>query len=1030
MKDEFEKFRDTVDEEKIYSYLTKQEEPEDRQDEEEKDFYLSDPVKMYLKEIGQVPLLSPEEELKLAREVKEGNQNSYHKMIEHNLRLVVSIARRYMNRGLDFEDLIQEGNLGLATAVERFDPERGFKFSTYATWWIRQAITRSLGNQARTVRIPIHMLEKKRYMQKVERLLQNELHRAPTLAELSLKLGIEEEELGRFYSRTQAATSLNDLIGEEEDSELESIIPDEKALSPEEEAVKMDMREKIDLVLDALTPRERDVITLRFGLIDGRECTLEEVGEIFGVTRERIRQIEAKALKKLRKPRFTFYLKGEGVKPQLPLEKNRKGDSKAKLQRQEKLQFIRQENRKKVLNKKRENSEYEKVWNDLEIDVLKLIEVLKEQGRATSELQEDRHFIRIYERNFYDTFKAEPECFQKEEVLCVQSLLGPKSREAFQRYYDQEGNWNQTPIHFHDSNFANLFVSMRNRLRTQRKRMLEFYQQKTGETVVLEEVSETFWQEAVEKSLWKRRGKKIQSKQSIPNSSNQLESGENKAKKSKVVYDDLTELKTSSMKQKKKLDTNNESKETKKQGKRRGRKGQSFYDLFAKNKEGWTKEELDIAKNLLPDKSRESYDILYDENGNRKKTSREDHRYMALFCNTIRRNLKKNRSFLESFDRLGFDPWNVAQNLWENSIPIPVLKSGKTALRMNFFDFCKTNPNNWSYEEILVAKELLKDNYSKFYDQEGNIQKKKSDTFQRQNFQKQVTTLLENNRTLLLHMYASKMEIDLKKTNSNECFSNIVDYLKERGLDETELKLVLFEMNEKQKSQYDEVYDESGNLHSKVPKEREQKVLGLVLRIHKRNQELIEKIGSLKMDPEEMVEEIKEAFSNPKKRKSYEETSDEIKRLYHSKERWTPKEISLFLSTSSETQKKRYEYLKSAKKVDPKQCLKQNRAFLLHYHQAKTGEQINLETIDLDSLKQEGKYSVHMGILSKTILDMVLLKGTEPIAPIVLETMLGLPREEAVEKTIELLEGVKEQINDAITSQVYQLKKTKRKLGN
>ena len=263
---------------------------------------IDDPVKVYLKEIGRVQLLSPEEEVELAKRMAEGDQTARQRLAESNLRLVVSIAKRYVGRGMHFLDLIQEGNLGLIKAVEKFDYTKGFKFSTYATWWIRQAITRSIADQARTIRIPVHMVETINKVKKVSAQLLHENGREPTVEEIAEAMSITEDKVREILRVAQEPVSLETPIGEEEDSHLGDFIPDEDAQVPAEAAYQSLLKEQLTEVLATLTPREEKVLRLRFGLEDGRPRTLEEVGKEFAVTRERIRQIEAKALRKLRHP--------------------------------------------------------------------------------------------------------------------------------------------------------------------------------------------------------------------------------------------------------------------------------------------------------------------------------------------------------------------------------------------------------------------------------------------------------------------------------------------------------------------------------------------------------------------------------------------------------------------------------------------------------------------------------------------------------------------------------------------------------
>ena len=263
---------------------------------------LDDPVRMYLKEIGHVPLLTAEEEVELAQRMEAGDEEARHRLEEANLRLVVSIAKRYVGRGMLFLDLIQEGNLGLLKAVEKFDYSKGYKFSTYATWWIRQAITRAIADQARTIRIPVHMVETINKLVRISRQLLQELGRDPRPEEIAKEMGISVVRVHEIMKIAQEPVSLETPIGEEEDSHLGDFIEDEAAPAPAEAASFMLLREQLEEVLETLTDREKNVLRLRFGLEDGRSRTLEEVGQSFGVTRERIRQIEAKALRKLRHP--------------------------------------------------------------------------------------------------------------------------------------------------------------------------------------------------------------------------------------------------------------------------------------------------------------------------------------------------------------------------------------------------------------------------------------------------------------------------------------------------------------------------------------------------------------------------------------------------------------------------------------------------------------------------------------------------------------------------------------------------------
>jgi RNA polymerase primary sigma factor len=306
----------------IVEEQTKDEKPSDREEQEEAlpaGLALDDPVRMYLKEIGRVPLLSMEDERRLAMSIEAGEKEALkngtadngvifegdeakRKLTEANLRLVVSIAKKYVGRGMLFLDLIQEGNLGLIRAVEKFDYRKGYKFSTYATWWIRQAITRALADQARTIRIPVHMVETINRLIKISRQLLQELGRDPTVEEIANEMGLTPEKVREVIKISQEPISLETPIGEEEDSHLGDFIEDQEAVAPAEAASVMLLKEKMQDVLKNLTERERKVLVLRFGLEDGHQRTLEEVGQEFGVTRERIRQIEAKALRKLRHP--------------------------------------------------------------------------------------------------------------------------------------------------------------------------------------------------------------------------------------------------------------------------------------------------------------------------------------------------------------------------------------------------------------------------------------------------------------------------------------------------------------------------------------------------------------------------------------------------------------------------------------------------------------------------------------------------------------------------------------------------------
>ncbi len=272
-------------------------------------FATDDPVRMYLKEIGKVPLLSPEEEIELAKKMIEGDEDAKRRMTEANLRLVVSIAKRYVGRGMLFLDLIQEGNLGLIKAVEKFDYTKGYKFSTYATWWIRQAITRAIADQARTIRIPVHMVETINKTIRVSRQLLQELGHDPSAEEIAEEMDMPVDKVRDILKIAQEPVSLETPIGEEEDSHLGDFIPDEDASEPSEAASFSLLREQLEEVLATLAPREKKVLELRFGIVDGRTRTLEEVGKEFNVTRERIRQIEAKALRKLRHPSRSKKLK-------------------------------------------------------------------------------------------------------------------------------------------------------------------------------------------------------------------------------------------------------------------------------------------------------------------------------------------------------------------------------------------------------------------------------------------------------------------------------------------------------------------------------------------------------------------------------------------------------------------------------------------------------------------------------------------------------------------------------------------------
>ena len=291
-------------------FLTQDEDGEDLENALNTDgIAIDDPVKVYLKEIGRVPLLTPEEEIDLAIRISSGDEAAKKRLSEANLRLVVSIAKRYLGRGMQFLDLIQEGNLGLIKAVEKFDYTKGFKFSTYATWWIRQAITRAIADQARTIRIPVHMVETINKVKKVSSQLLHTNGHEPTADEISDELDMPVDKVREIMRVAQEPVSLETPIGEEEDSHLGDFIPDDDAPAPQDAASHTLLKEQLSDVLDTLTPREEKVLRLRFGLEDGRSRTLEEVGKEFNVTRERIRQIEAKALRKLRHPSRSKKLK-------------------------------------------------------------------------------------------------------------------------------------------------------------------------------------------------------------------------------------------------------------------------------------------------------------------------------------------------------------------------------------------------------------------------------------------------------------------------------------------------------------------------------------------------------------------------------------------------------------------------------------------------------------------------------------------------------------------------------------------------
>ncbi len=286
---------------------------EDDEDYSDEGTSADDPVRMYLKEIGKIPLLTPDEEIELARQIEEGDEEqkkaARERLVEANLRLVVSIAKRFNGRGMQLLDLIQEGNLGLIKAVEKFDYRKGYKFSTYATWWIRQAVTRAIADQSRTIRIPVHMVETINKMIRIQRQLVQELGREPTTEEIADRMGITPERVEEIRQISLEPVSLESPVGEEEDSHLGDFIQDENIAVPADEAAYSLLKEQLAEAMEGLTDRERKVLQLRFGLIDGRPHTLEEVGKEFNVTRERIRQIEAKALRKLRHPSRSRKLK-------------------------------------------------------------------------------------------------------------------------------------------------------------------------------------------------------------------------------------------------------------------------------------------------------------------------------------------------------------------------------------------------------------------------------------------------------------------------------------------------------------------------------------------------------------------------------------------------------------------------------------------------------------------------------------------------------------------------------------------------
>ncbi len=305
-----------LDDEKIDKKIKEEDEDEDKDGDLSKEdlsvpkgVSVDDPVRMYLKEIGKIPLLTGDEEVEIAKRMESGESGAKKELAEANLRLVVSIAKRYVGRGMSFLDLIQEGNLGLMKAVEKFDYTKGFKFSTYATWWIRQAITRAIADQARTIRIPVHMVETINKLVRVQRQLVQEYGRDPLPEEIAVEMNLDVERVREIQKIAQEPVSLETPRGEEEDSHLGDFIPDDEVLSPSDAATFTLLREQLDEVLTTLTNREKKVLILRFGLYDGRARTLEEVGKEFDVTRERIRQIEAKALRKLRHPSRSKKLK-------------------------------------------------------------------------------------------------------------------------------------------------------------------------------------------------------------------------------------------------------------------------------------------------------------------------------------------------------------------------------------------------------------------------------------------------------------------------------------------------------------------------------------------------------------------------------------------------------------------------------------------------------------------------------------------------------------------------------------------------
>ena len=307
--DEFEMIDLDMNDSTENEQLSRNTEEESEDDSLPKGIAIDDPVRMYLKEFGKVPLLSADEEIELAKKMEQGDEAAKKRLCEANLRLVVSIAKRYVGRGMLFLDLIQEGNLGLIKAVDKFDWRKGYKFSTYATWWIRQAITRSIADQARTIRIPVHMVETINKLIRISRQLLQEYGREPTPEEIAVEMDISEEKVREILKIAQEPVSLETPIGEEEDSHLGDFIPDDDVPVPADAAAFSMLKEQLIEVLDTLTEREQKVLRLRFGLDDGRARTLEEVGKTFDVTRERIRQIEAKALRKLRHPSRSKKLK-------------------------------------------------------------------------------------------------------------------------------------------------------------------------------------------------------------------------------------------------------------------------------------------------------------------------------------------------------------------------------------------------------------------------------------------------------------------------------------------------------------------------------------------------------------------------------------------------------------------------------------------------------------------------------------------------------------------------------------------------